>query len=104
MNRAMFGVLLVIVGLALLLALLAFAGCGTAQEQVMQPATEGADTTVYTVTRAELENPENRTVYVCPMVEHKDQVSLDPDARCSLCGMAVIPLEEAEKNWAKDGD
>jgi len=102
MNRALVGILLAALGLGLFAVIAS--GCGGGGEPAAQTTVSEAGQTVYTVTRAELQNPGNKTLYVCPMVEHQDQVSLDPEARCSLCGMAVIPLEEAEKNWAEEGD
>lgn len=37
------------------------------------------------------------TTYVCPM--HPDEISDDPEAACSICGMRLEPVEEEE-----DGD
>jgi hypothetical protein len=90
-----------IAGLLTLAALtvLTLSGCARRTPPAAPPPQTKTAVT-YTVPAAELENPDNKPVYVCPMEEHKDQVSLDPEAHCKLCDMKVIPLEEAKKAWA----
>ena len=91
---------LLAVGLTLMLAP---GGCGPKTESGMpEPSDNSGPEVTYTVLAEELENPDGKAVYVCPMEEHKDQVSLDPDARCKLCNMKLVPLEEAEKVWAAE--
>ncbi len=86
-------------GLGLLFAL---AACGPKTESAApEPSAEPAADVTYTVLASELDNPDNNPVYVCPMQEHREQVSLDPEARCSLCSMKLVPLEEAKKAWAE---
>ncbi|NIM07278.1 MAG: hypothetical protein GTN69_08720 [Armatimonadetes bacterium] len=92
------------------IAAFALIGCaGKTESGAPQPT--GASTAqapmeevVYTVSAGELENPDNKPVYACPMEEHKDQVSLDPNARCSICKMKLVPLEEAEKAGGGEAD
>jgi len=87
------------VGLALMFAV---AGCGPKTESAAPgPSAQPAADVTYTVLASELENPEGKTVYVCPMKEHREQVSLDPDARCKLCNMKLVPMEEAKKAWGE---
>ena len=79
-------------------ALLVLSGCG----QKTQPGTSqppaivsGSEASAsYTVAASELKNPENKPVYLCPM--HRDQVSLNPEARCSICRMRLVPQEESK--------
>lgn len=83
----------------------ALPGCGPKTESVAPQAPGGAVGEVtYTVPASELDNPDNRPVYVCPMKVHRDQVSLDPDARCKLCRMKLAPMEEAEKAWGEGAE
>ena len=99
--RRLAGVGIVAVGLAVLFAL---AGCGPKTESAAPgPSTGPAGQVTYTVLASDLENPDNKPVYVCPMEEHREQVSLDPDARCKLCDMKVVPMEEARKAWGESG-
>jgi hypothetical protein len=87
------------VGLAMILTV---AGCGPKTESAAPgPSAQPPADVTYTVLASELENPEGKTVYVCPMEEHRDQVSLDPDARCKLCSMKLVPMEEAKKAWGE---
>jgi hypothetical protein len=80
----------------------AIAGCGPKTESAAPgPSAQPAADVTYTVLASELENPEGNTVYVCPMEEHKDQVSLDPDARCRLCNMKLVPTAEAKQAWGE---
>ena len=83
----------------------ALAGCGRgAAKPPRPPATSSRERSVaYTVPATQLRNPEGRPVYVCPMYEHRDQVSLNPEARCRLCGMKLEPLPDARRAWAKQG-
>jgi hypothetical protein len=81
---------------------LVLGGCAKKAEQAGPASTEtsaAGRAGPKTVASASLQNPENKPVYVCVMQEHKDQVSLDATARCSLCGMKVIPMTKAEKVW-----
>lgn len=84
---------------------LAAGGCGPKPESAAPgPGVGPAAEVTYTVPASELENPENKPVYVCPMKSHRDQVSLDPEARCKLCGMKLVPMEEAKKAWGEGGE
>lgn len=88
-------------------AMFAMTGCGPkTQSETAQPtSTPIAEGQVaYTVPAGELDNPDNSPIYVCPMEEHKEQVSLDPEARCKLCNMKLMPLEDAEKGWGGEPD
>lgn len=38
------------------------------------------------------ETTEDDALYACPM--HPDETSTDPEARCSVCGMFLEPVEE----------
>ena len=90
-----------VVGLAVVSAVV---GCGPKTEPgAPGPSAEPVAEVTYTVPASELENPESKPVYVCPMKEHREQVSLDPDARCSLCNMKLTPMTEAEKAWGESG-
>jgi len=86
-------------------AISALASCGPKTESLAPQAPGSAmEEVTYTVAASELQNPDNKPVYVCPMEMHKEQVSLDPEARCKLCKMKLAPLEEAEKAWSRKGD
>jgi len=82
------------------LALVASSGCGPKDTGTPETSVTATEEATYTVPAGELDNPEGKPVYVCPMEEHKDQVSLDPDARCQLCGMKLVPFEEAQAAWS----
>jgi len=87
--------IVVAAGLALVLS----SGCGPKDTGTPETSVTATEEVTYTVPAGELDNPEGKPVYVCPMEEHKDQVSLDPDARCQLCGMKLVRLEEAQAVW-----
>jgi hypothetical protein len=100
--RRLVGVGMAAVGLALVLAL---AGCGPKTESAAPgPGAGPAEQVTYTVLASELENPDNKPVYVCPMEEHREQVSLDPEARCKLCNMRLMPMEDAKEAWGEGGE
>ena len=85
-----------------LVAAFALAGCGPKTESAAPgPSAKPAAEVTYTVIASELENPEGKPVYVCPMKKHREHVSLDPEARCKLCNMKLAPMEEAKKAWGE---
>lgn len=69
--------LLMVVGTSLLTS------CGGGETPSTEQSTEETTT----------EGESAKVIYVCPM--HPEETSEDPEAKCGVCGMAMVKAEEA---------